>query len=352
MEKRHLFTYTFLILISTILFTVLYILSPFLKPILWAIIFSIITYPLYKFIDRKLKIKTLSATIVTFILIFLFIVPLSVIATIVLKELVQISKIAISFYKEKSLAEIIQRFTEYPIISYLFEHFPKGLISPKEVAGLIVSNIKALANFSASQLKSIIIGTGSAIIKFFIFIFTYAFLLKDGEKFAQYLKKLIPLEEEDKENILNNIYVTTLSVVYGTVGTALIQGSVGIILYYIFGLSYPFVWGFATAYASFIPPLGASMIWIPLSIYLFFKVSPVKGILLAVSGICLISSLDNIVKPLIMKNRVNTPYIILFFSIFGGLIKFGFIGMFLGPILFNLLFTMARIYEERFLKNP
>jgi len=352
MEKKHLFTYTFLILISTILFTVLYILSPFLKPILWAIIFSTITYPLYRLIEMKLRTETLSAAIMTFILIFLFIVPLSIIATIVLKELVQISKTAIHFYKGKSIAEIIQKCTEIPLIGPIFKHIPKNLISSKDITGLIISNVKALANFSALQLKSIIVGTGSAIIKFFIFIFTYAFLLKDGEKFIHYLKKLMPLEEQDKEDILNNIYVTTLSVVYGTVGTALVQGSVGIILYYIFSIPYPFVWGFATAYASFIPPLGASMVWFPLSIYLFFKVSTIKGILLAMCGLCLISSLDNILKPLIMKNRVNTPYIILFFSIFGGLIKFGFIGMFLGPILFNLLFTMAGIYEERFLKNP
>lgn len=171
------------------------------------------------------------------------------------------------------------------------------------------------------------------------------------EFFREYIYRFIPLEEDDKRDILSSVYVTTLSVVYGTLGTALAQGIVSLVGYIIFGVPYPYVWAFATAYASFIPPFGAAMVWFPVAVYLFVKVGWIKGLLMGIYGTAFISSLDNVIKPLIMKNKVHAPYIVLFFAVFGGLLKFGFIGMFLGPILFNLLFTLANIYESKFLRS-
>ncbi len=351
MEKRHLFTFSFLIFVLFIFFTVIYILSPFITPILWAIIFTIITYPVFKIINGKIKSKTLITLLLTFLLLFAFIFPITIIGIISLKELVELSRNLIAHYKGLSVTQIEAKLMSLPLVKKIFSHLSLEGFKSKELLNFVVGNIKAIANFSATQLKVLILTTSTTVVKLIIFLFTYFFLLKDAELFGEYLKKLIPLEEKDKEDILNNIYITTISVVYGTLGTALVQGTVGLVLYYIFAIPYPFVWGFATAYASFIPPLGASMVWFPLSLYLFFKVSALKGVLLAVLSLVLISSMDNIVKPLIMKNRVNTPYIVLFFAIFGGLIKFGFIGMFLGPILFNLLFALFKIYEEKFLKS-
>lgn len=351
MEKRHLFTFSFLVFVVAILSTVIYILSPFIKPILWAIIFTIITYPLFEVVNRRIKNKTVVTLFLIFLVLFAFIFPITIIGIISLKELVELSRSLIASYRNLSVAQIEAKLLSLPLVKKLFVHLPLEGFKSKEIVNFVITNVKAIANFSASQLKALILTTSTTVVKLVIFIFTYFFLLKDAKLFGDYLKKLLPFEEKDKEDILNNIYLTTISVVYGTLGTALVQGSIGLILYYIFGIPYPFVWGFATAYASFIPPLGASMVWFPLSLYLFFKVSVVKGILLAVLSLVLISSMDNIVKPLIMKNRVNTPYIVLFFAIFGGLIKFGFIGMFLGPILFNLLFALFKIYEEKFLED-
>ena len=351
MEKRHLFTLFFLVFIIAIFYTVIYMLSPFLKPIIWAVIFTIITYPVFKFLNSKLKSKTLTAVFITLFLIFAFILPVTIVGIISLKEVIELSKNIIAHYKGKSVAQIEAELAAFPIIKKLISLLPKDFLRSEKLINFFINGIKSIANFSAYQLKALIFTTGATVVKLAIFIFTYFFLTKDAYEFGLYIKNLIPLEEKDKEEVLSNIYITTISVVYGTLGTAIIQGTVGIILYYIFSVPYPFVWGFATAYASFIPPLGASMVWFPLSVYLFFKVSMLKGILLAVFSLLFISSMDNIVKPFIMKNRVNTPYIVLFFAVFGGLIKFGFVGMFLGPILFNLLFTLIKIYEEKFLKG-
>ncbi len=350
MEKQRLFAFSFLLAFFALVGTVLFILSPFAKPILWGVIFTIISLPLHNLLTSRFKSHTLSALFITAFVLFAFVVPLGVMGIITLKEVLEFSRFLIGKYKSLSVAEIQRSIMELPLVSYLIKYLPKDVVGSKELARMVLANLKVVANFSAAQLKSLFLSTGVTLSKLFIFIFTFFFLLKDASAFGDYIYRYLPFDEEDKRFILSNIYLTTLSVVYGTLGTALAQGTLGLLIYLLLGVPYPFLWAFATAYASFIPPFGASMVWFPVAVYLFFKVSWVKGIAMLVLGTLVVSSMDNVVKPLIMKNRVNAPYIVIFFAIFGGLIKFGFIGMFLGPILFNLLFTVAKIYETKFLR--
>ncbi len=349
MDKKRLFTLTFVGLCLVLAAVVVYILTPFVKPILWGVIFTIIFMPPHTFLSRRLGSSTVSAFVITLAVLVLFVVPISVMGIVTLKEAIELTKGLIVKYKSVSFSHVQNKLLELPLVSYVIAHLPKGVVDPNQLAKLFVSTLKEVANFSASQLKSFFLSIGITAVQLFIFLFTFFFLLKDAQSFRGYIYKYIPLEEEDKSYIISSIYTTTLSVVYGTVGTALVQGTVGLLLYLVMGVPYPFLWAMVTAYASFIPPLGASMVWFPVSVYLFFKVGWVKGVLAAVLGFTCISSMDNIVKPLIMKNRVHVPYIVLFFAIFGGLLKFGFIGMFLGPILFNLLFSLMKIYETKFL---
>ena len=351
MERQKLFTIFFVLICLGIALLVLYILSPFAQSILWAVLFTIIFMPVHNFLSAKLKSPTLSSFVIVSFTLFLFIVPLSIAGIIAFKEVVELTKYLIEHYKSIPPDQLQQKLLSLPVLNHLIKYLPKTFADPQVITKALVSNLKLLANISASQIKAFFLSTGVLISKLFIFIFVLFFLLKDAHTFGDYIYRFFPLEEKDKRDILSSIYITTISVVYGTVGTALAQGTVGLIGYLLLGVPYPYLWGLATAYASFIPPFGASMVWVPISVWLFFKASWIKGLIMAVYGVALISSLDNVVKPLIMKNKVNAPYVVIFFAIFGGLIQFGFIGMFLGPILFNLLFTIAKIYEEKFLKG-
>ena len=353
MEKQRFFTLSFISLLFAIAVTALYLLSPFAKPLLWAAIFTLILTPAHNFLRKRVKNNTFSALIITSVVVFAFIVPLITFGIVALKELVELTRHVVERYKHLSPDELQRQLMSLPIASHILKHLPQKSLDPHLLSKALLSNLKMIANLSASQLKSMIITTGTTLTKLFIFVFALFFLLKDSQTFAHHIYRFTPLEEEDKRDILSSIYTTTLSVVYGTVGTALAQGTASLAIYTVLGVPYPYVWALATAYASFIPPFGASIVWLPIAAYLTFKVSWVKGLIMLILGLLIISSMDNIIKPLIMKNRVHAPYIILFFAIFGGLLKFGFIGMFLGPILFNLLFTLAKIYEQKFIgKNP
>jgi len=158
------------------------------------------------------------------------------------------------------------------------------------------------------------------------------------------------LEEKDKEEIFDTIRKSTTGVIYGTAGTAVIQSLIAFGLYIYYGLSYPFLWALLTALFAFIPPFGSGFVWFPVTIYVLLAVNLTKGIVGLAVGFLIISSIDNFVRPLIMKDKIELPYIFLFFSILGGLVAFGFAGLFIGPTIFALFLTLLRIYEEKILR--
>lgn len=190
----------------------------------------------------------------------------------------------------------------------------------------------------------------SFLFKSFVFLLTLFFILRDGEKFASFIERFIPMHEEDVREIFGTVYKTVLATAYGSVVVGFAQGLLGAIGYAIAGIKYYPLFGLATFFASFVPPFGAGAVWAPLVAYLFITKSIKSAVFLLIWGMFIISTVDNIIRPLIMKIGVQMPYIVLFFSILGGIIAFGFVGIFLGPIIFTTLFSLFVIYERRILR--
>jgi len=159
------------------------------------------------------------------------------------------------------------------------------------------------------------------------------------------------MDKEDLYDVLLTIYKTVLAVVYGSVGVAVAQGVLGFVAYFLLGVKYSLVWAILTSVASLVPPFGAGAVWFPIAVYLFIEKGIFHGIFMLIWGGVVISTIDNIIRPIIMKKGIDLPYIVLFLSTIGGLLTFGFVGLFLGPILFTTFFSLVLIYEKRILKG-
>lgn len=136
---------------------------------------------------------------------------------------------------------------------------------------------------------------------------------------------------------------------YGGVTVAAAQGIIGGVLFGVLGIPSPVLWGLAMFIASFVPMVGTFIVWGPAAGYLFFQGLYLKGIILVLLSIFAISSIDNVIRPLIMKGKTKMPVIAIFFSILGGVKVFGFIGLIVGPLVFALfvsVFEILRYSEE------
>lgn len=351
--KNKLFIYFTLALTAFFSFLSLLMLVPFLKPILWAIIFSLVLYPVHLKLRSLIKSNILSALILSLGVLILVVVPFSVIVAITLRQSVDAISYIVTFTQQGQFDVLKQKILGLPVLkTFLGEELTKSIESYLSSDALK----NALLNSLRDQLQKLV-GLMTKLVpmligfffKSFVFLLTLFFILKDGPRFIEFGKRFLPMHEEDVQSVFLTIYKTILATVYGAIGVATAQGLVSFLGYKLAGIHYATLLSVITFFSSFIPPFGAGFVWFPVVVYLFFDKGITNALILLFYGMFIISTIDNIIRPLIMKLGLDIPYIALFFSIVGGLLTFGFVGIFLGPLIFTTLFSLALIYERRIL---
>ncbi len=353
MEREKIYSYFFLGLILFFLFSAFSTLMPFIIPILWSVVMGMVIYPLHSFFEGKLKSPTLSALLVTAIVFLFIIIPMSIISIMVVQQLIDVTQKLILYFQDHSYRDLLNQIREAPFIKGYMDRLQPvfEFTQREEFRKIVAETLNKVLKFLGDKVGKFFFAAGKNIFYIFVFLITFFFILRDGKAILSRIERLIPMDREDVVNILSTIYKTALAVVYGAVGTALIQSILAFIGYSAVGIKFALLWSVLTFFAAFIPPFGASLIWFPLALYSLFALSLWKGIFLVIWGALLISTMDNLVRPLIIKQGIQIPYVVLFFATIGGLLQFGFIGLFLGPIIFTTLFSLFNIYEKRILSQ-
>ncbi len=353
MERERIYFYFFLVLVLFFIFSALLMLLPFAVPILWAIVIGIVLYPLHSYIEKLVRNRTLSALLMSLIVFLFIIVPFSVVSVLVFQQLMDATQKLMIYLQSHSYQELLSSLKHSPLTREYMERFAPVLefVQKEEFRQVIAESLNKLLKFLGDKLGQLAFIAGRNVFYVFVFLITFFFILRDGPGILRRIERLIPMDHEDLESVMGTMYRTILAVVYGSVGTALLQSVFAFIAYSIAGIKFSLLWSVLTFFAAFIPPFGASAIWVPLAVYSFFEIGTWQAIFLGVWGLLVISSMDNLVRPLIIKKGVRIPYVVLFFATIGGLLKFGFIGLFLGPIIFTTLFALFKIYERRILSQ-
>jgi predicted PurR-regulated permease PerM len=175
------------------------------------------------------------------------------------------------------------------------------------------------------------------------------FLYRDGEGLVVRLREGFQRISGDySQHLIQVVKTTVQSVVYGVIGTALAQGIVSGIGFVIGGAPAPMLLALMTFFLSFLP-FGPPIVWIGVTIYLFALGHTGAGIFIAIYGLLVpIIIVDNVIKPYIISRGSKLSFIVMFIGILGGVAAFGFIGIFIGPTLLAVGFSLAQeILEQR-----
>jgi predicted PurR-regulated permease PerM len=318
------------------------IMKPFLTAIAWAAVFSIIFYPFYVSLTKKIRIKSV-ASIMTVILILIIIIgPLTYLSLILIDEL----KVVASDINEGRFSFISDLFKK-PQSTGLMEKVSSYLgVENPEMERVLMDNIKRMGKVIIENLSIRFTNIFSAAINFVFMIFTVFFFLKDGPGFLLKAKDYLPFNEEQKNRLANQVKDMVVSTIYGGTLVAIIQGTLGGLAFYFFGISSPVLWGLVIAVMSFVPLLGTFSIWGPHAIFLIIGGNYMNGIGLFMFGFFVISMVDNILKPLIIGTRTEMPTIVIFFSVLGGIKLFGLIGLIMGPLIMAIFLSVFEIFRN------
>ncbi len=179
---------------------------------------------------------------------------------------------------------------------------------------------------------------------FFLFLFTFYYLLKDAQKLKRISLAASPLSGEENEAILNKLELAINSVVRGNLAIALIQGILASIGLTIFGVPNPVLWGMVAAITSLIPTVGTSLVILPAILYLFLNNQIFQAAGLAIWGMVVVGLIDNFLGPKLVGRGMKLHPLLVLLSVLGGAVLFGPIGFLLGPLVLSLFFALFNIY--------
>ena len=316
------------------------IFRPFFVPIGWAIVFAIVLYPVHNFFLRYLRVGSLSAVLILILILVMTLGPLSYVSYQLAVEVQNVSF-------EHATEEIVGVFN-HPRIQPLVERILSVFsITEAEFKASIVGNLtklgKNMLGLAGGRISDVITGA----FDFVLMAFTLFFLLKDGPKFLEKLRDYMPFPEQEKKQLTKQIKDVVVSTIYGGVIVALVQGLIGVIAFAVVGIRAPVLWGMAMSITSFIPIAGCALVWVPATLYLFIKGLTTQAIILAAIGIFAISTVDNVLRPIIIRGRVSMPLVLVFFSVFGGIQVFGLLGLVLGPLVVAVFVSVIGIFRTR-----
>ena len=356
MTRQQLFAAFFFAVFLFLLSQLYALFAIFLKPLIWTVILVLTFYPVFEVFLQWLGGRRSAAALgMTLFIMLLVIVPLSFFSSLLTTQMFELYEgmknaaesgqlqHLLSSWQDTTLGQLWQKWS--PRIATKFDlDLPHLLLTAaNNTSQYIVAHVPDVAK------NLLVLLLNAAIVSFSLF-----FLFRDGEEFFHVFRDLIPMETRHKEAIFHQFYETVSAVVQGMVVTAVVQGVLAwigfsvVALFSVVSLPYSFFLGCASAVASVQPLGGAAAVWLPVAMYVGLSGSWPWAIGLIVYGSVVISGIDNVIKPLIIGERTKLPTLFLFFGILGGLQAYGFLGVFLGPVVLATIMAFVKIYRETY----
>ncbi len=328
------------------------IIKPYLIDIFLALVLFFTARPLFQALTRLLRgRRALASGLTCLILLLLILIPLFSLMSIIASQALEFSNQVTRGMQGGQLwvwiAAEIDALKAY--LAHLNMPLPPGEIQLEQIVRTVVSSA---SSFVYNNAIGLIKGFTYFFLDLLLVLFIAFFMFLQGDDFIAELLKLSPLEASHNQLILRETEATIKATLWGTVIVAFVQGALGGVGFLVFGLPQPAFWGTVMIPAAVIPIVGSALIWGPAAIYLLCTSHIAAGVGLIIWGGVVVSIIDNVLKPILVKGGGSTPSIFILFSILGGITYFGMIGFILGPLILSFLLSLLRIYQRSILPPP
>lgn len=322
---------------TVIIIGCLIIMAPFFPAFLLATIFSLATWPAFTWLSTKLKgRRNLAATLMTCFLAACFIFPMFIIGTSIADNFTKVYN-ALQSILHGNPEDTERRLGE---VKYIGHYLVKGwdiLAADKDSLSLTLQEYAAPTSQKLIHLGGVI---GRGLFDVTLGVLISYFFFRYGTPIATRLSALIErFGGEQGQHILDVSKNTLIGVIYGLLGTALAQGVLATFGFWLTDVPGAAFLGLMTFFLSFVP-MGPPLLWLPASIWLYAQHSTLWGTFLFLWGALAIGSVDNILKPYFISLGSNMPLLLTLLGIMGGMMAFGFIGVFIGPTILAVAYSI------------
>jgi predicted PurR-regulated permease PerM len=328
MDRQGLFHYVLIAILLGLLLLAFLLLRPFLTYLALGLIIAYMLHPVYRFVRRVVRYETVASILMLLLVMALIIVP----AAYLITSLVQESMGAYTSLQGLNISVVPDHFVAW-----------SGMTPESAVE----QGMAAVKNYFVDAAPNLLGSIASIALGIVIMFAVMFFAFRDGERWVTELREWLPLEPKHKSRLFERIGSVTRGVVYGQILTALVQGFVGGLLFYIFKLPNPVFWGSMMVILSFIPVVGTALVWVPAGISLLAQQQYVAGLGVLLGGAIIVSNIDNLIRPFLIGMEANVSVLLVFLGVLGGLKLFGLVGLVIGPLILVLLQTVAVFFHEQ-----
>jgi len=326
----------------------LLVMRPFVSALLWAVVLSFSTWPIHR---RLLKMlggrRTLSALLMSTAMILIVLVPFVVVGATLGDNVTELTD-AVRNWMAAGLPPPPDWLASTPLFGQRLHDYWQSLAADSD--RLMHEAQRLIEPLGSGLLKAGIV-RGNGIVELALSIFIAFFLFRDGAALAARLNTGVErIGGARGRHLLTVAGNTVRGVVYGILGTALVQALVAGIGFLIAGVPGAVLLALLTFFLSVVP-LGPPLVWIPAALWLFQQGSTGWGIFMLVWGVG-VSSIDNVVKPWLISQGSDMPFLLIFFGALGGALAFGFIGVFIGPTLLAVAYRLVEEWAAARHENP
>ncbi len=341
--------FTILFLISFILLLSLF--WTYSPSIILALLITSVFYPIHLKLTQLLKGNTnISALLMSGIILLILIIPIAWFIKTLSQE-------AFEFYNKTSNAmsiKYIEKLKKSPELLKKLEKIKKltGIeLDVNTIQKIAKSLGRRIGLFLYKQISSGASNIINLFIHFFLMILIIYALLKDGRRLKEYIVQLAPLTKEQLEKVEYKFQEMAKAIIIGNGISGIIQGIMGSIGFFIFGLGSPILWGSIIAFMAFLPIVGASIIFVPATFILIIQGKTKLAIVFLLYNLTYSSITEYFIKPKIIGQGMKMNSILVFIGVVGGIKLFGIMGIIYGPLIITIFFTMAEIYKSEYLKQ-
>lgn len=337
---------SFLVILVVVSLLMAVIVYPFAQPLLWAALAAIMFQPLYRWMLRRLRGRRNPAAALSLLVIFVLVIgPAAWIGSLVVQQALV-------------LVDTIQK--QPPDLAALFDQVYTSLPEIAREAvdragwadiGNVQRRIQDLVTESAGMIATQAVWIGSGALSFFlsfgVALYVMFFLLRDGERVGRSILCAVPVQRAIADRLAERFLGIVRATIKGTGVVALVQGALGWIAMMICGVPSALLFGVVMAIFALIPVIGAGGVWLPVGLWLLVSGSTWQGIFMLVFGFFVISSADNVLRPILVGRDTGIPDWIILVTTLGGISLVGFSGIVLGPLVAGLFLASWSILREQ-----
>lgn len=315
------------------------VLQPFVSALLWAALLCFATWPIFTRLDRWFKHRHSAAAALLCIALTAIVVAPTVVVALSLADNVSHLSSLLHTVLARGLPNPPAWVATLPLVGERLN--AAWLVAVNDTATLIEPLQRNLPELS-KWLLGLGVALGNGVLQMSLAMFVLFFLYRDGEALALRLNNaLMRIGGERARNLLRLAGNTVKGVVYGILGTAIVQGMLAGIGFLIAGVPGPLLLGLITFFLSVVP-MGPPLVWLPAAAWLYYQGEVGWAIFLVVWGVAVVSSIDNFLKPYLISQGAEMPFVLVLLGVLGGLVVYGFVGVFLGPTLLALGYSIIR----------